>query len=102
MKLNADLVVLSACETGLGQLTKGEGIIGLTRGFIYAGAQNIAVSLWKAPDEETKELMVEFYNSLVEGDPKAQSLHTAKRAMIESSPEFAPPYYWAGFVLIGI
>ena len=101
LKLNAELVVLSACETGLGQLAEGEGIIGLSRGFFYAGAQNLAVSLWRAPDEETKNLMVNFYSSMLSGQSKTRSLQLAKATMIDLSPEFAAPYYWAGFVLIG-
>jgi CHAT domain-containing protein len=101
LSLNADLVVLSACETGLGQIAKGEGIIGLTRGFLYAGAANLLVSLWQVNDETTADLMVNFYGSMLEGQTKAEALRQAKLNLIQSHPEYAKPYYWAPFILVG-
>ena len=101
LDLNADLVVLSACETGLGQLVQGEGIIGLTRGFLYAGAGNIMVSLWKADDAATADLMVAFYNQMLTQTAKAEALQTAKRGLIRQSPRYARPYYWSSFILVG-
>lgn len=65
MKLSAELVVLSACETGLGEEVKGEGIVGLTRGFMYAGTPRVVVSLWKVDDEATAELMSLFYQKML-------------------------------------
>lgn len=101
LNLNADLVVLSACETGLGQLARGEGMIGLTRGFLYAGASNVLVSLWKVDDTATADLMVDFYTRMLSGTPRAKAIHEAKRALINTHPRFARPYYWSSFVLVG-
>jgi len=100
LRMNAELVVLSACETGLGRIVQGEGIMGLTRGFIYAGAENLVVSLWRVADRSTARLMVEFYRSMLESGGKAESLREAKLKMIESG-RFASAYYWAPFVLLG-
>jgi CHAT domain-containing protein len=101
LDLNADLVTLSACETGLGQIAKGEGIIGLTRGFLYAGAANLLVSLWQVNDQTTADLMVDFYGNMLNGQTKAVALRQAKLNLIRSHPEYAKPYYWAPFVLVG-
>ncbi len=101
LKTNADLVVLSACETGLGKLATGEGIIGLTRGFLYAGASNVMVSLWKADDVTTRDVMVAFYESLLDGSSRAEALRQAKLTQIATSPVHARPFFWAQFVLIG-
>lgn len=101
LEMNADLVVLSACETGLGQIARGEGIIGLTRGFLYAGAQNLLVSLWQVNDQTTADLMVDFYDRMLAGSSKAGALREAKLALIKRHPEDAKPYYWSPFVLIG-
>lgn len=100
LKLNADLVVLSACETGLGKLSKGEGIIGLTRAIIYSGAQNMVVSLWSVSDASTSQLMIDFYNNLLSGQEYSLALANAKRKMITDT-QYSEPYYWAPFVLIG-
>jgi len=101
LKLNADLVVLSACETGLGKVVKGEGIVGLSRSFLYAGAKNMMVSLWRVNDEATKELVVDFYHKLEKGRnvSKAEALRKAKLAFLKDK-KYAMPYYWNGFVLI--
>ncbi|MBS1977751.1 MAG: CHAT domain-containing protein [Bacteroidetes bacterium] len=100
LKLNAELVVLSACETGLGKIVQGEGVMGLTRGWLYAGTKNIIVSLWKVADASTSELMIEFYNHLLEGRSKSAALRSAKMKLL-ANDEYADPYYWAPFVLIG-
>ncbi|MDZ7360467.1 MAG: CHAT domain-containing protein [candidate division KSB1 bacterium] len=101
LNLNADLAVLSACETGLGKLARGEGLIGLTRGFLYAGATNLLVSLWQVNDVSTANLMIAFYQNMLEGKSKAAALREAKLRMIEHEVKYARPYYWAPFVLIG-
>jgi len=101
LNLNADLVVLSACETGLGQVAKGEGIIGLTRGFLYAGASNLLVSLWQVSDATTADLMVDFYDKMLGGMSKPAALREAKLQMIRRHAEYAKPYYWAPFILVG-
>lgn len=100
LKLNAELVVLSACETGLGKIVKGEGIMGLTRGWIYAGAKNVIVTLWKVSDQSTVDLMIDFYNHLISGNGITYSLREAKLELIKN-PEYAEPYFWAPFILIG-
>jgi CHAT domain-containing protein len=100
LNLSADLVVLSACETGLGKISKGEGIIGLTRALIYAGSNNLVVSLWRVGDFSTSQLMTDFYRSMLQGNGYAKALRNAKRGMINSK-EYSSPYYWAPFVLIG-
>jgi CHAT domain-containing protein len=101
LSLNADLVVLSACETGLGQLARGEGVIGLTRGFLYAGASSVLVSLWRVADASTATLMSDFYRELLTGKPASHALRAAKLSAIHRDPESAKPYSWSAFVLIG-
>lgn len=100
LALNADLLVLSACQTGAGQIVKGEGLMSLTRGFLYSGARNIVASLWKVHDEHTSRLMVEFYRQIAAGKSYSAALREAKLKMI-TNPETAAPQSWAGFVLIG-
>jgi CHAT domain-containing protein len=103
LKLNSDLVVLSACETGLGKIQKGEGIIGLTRALLYAGTKNIIVSLWKVTDKSTSNLMVDFYkNSLASKGQQSHSeaLRNAKLKMINEG-KYAQPFFWSPFILIG-
>jgi CHAT domain-containing protein len=95
---NTELVVLSACETGLGDIVTGEGVFGLRRAFVLAGAQTLVMSLWKVPDEQTKELMINFYNHLLEGKPRAEALREAQLAMKEKFPD---PYYWGAFICQG-
>jgi tetratricopeptide (TPR) repeat protein len=102
LKMNADLVVLSACETGLGQVSKSEGIIGLSRSLLYAGAKNIIVSLWKVSDESTTELMTNFYSTLIATQfDKVKALHQSKLKMIERGDAFSHPFFWSPFILIG-
>jgi len=101
LQLNADLVVLSACETGLGKLVRGEGLVGLTRSLVYSGASSVLVSLWSVADQSTSGFMTEFYRLLiVESLEKPYSLQMTKQAMIEST-DLAHPFYWAPFILIG-
>ncbi|HEX8180047.1 MAG TPA: CHAT domain-containing protein [Pyrinomonadaceae bacterium] len=101
MHLAADLVVLSACNTGLGKDVRGEGLIGLTRGFMYAGAAGVLTSLWKVDDEATAELMKQFYLELFErGQRPAAALRRAQLA-VGAQTRWRAPYYWAGFVLQG-
>jgi CHAT domain-containing protein len=95
---NTELVILSACETGLGEIHMGEGVFGLRRAFVLAGAQTLVMSLWKVPDEQTKELMVDFYKRLLSGKPRAEALREAQLAMKEKYPD---PYYWGAFICQG-
>lgn len=102
LNLDASLVTLSACETGLGKISKGEGVIGLSRALIYAGADNIIVSFWSVADQSTSALMKELYKRILEkplGD-YCSSLHEAKLSLINGN-EYSAPYYWAPFILIG-
>ncbi|MFT5142694.1 MAG: CHAT domain-containing protein/tetratricopeptide (TPR) repeat protein [Rhodothermales bacterium] len=101
LKIDADLVVLSACETGLGRLVRGEGLVGLTRAFMYAGAPSVVVSLWAVADQSTATLMEGLYTRLAPGtESRDESLRGAKRQMIASG-ENAHPFFWAPFVLVG-
>jgi CHAT domain-containing protein/tetratricopeptide (TPR) repeat protein len=101
LRLNADLVVLSGCRTALGKEVRGEGLIGLTRGFLYAGAPRVVASLWKVEDVATAALMTAFYRALwVEGRRPAAALRTAQLALRQQR-RWRDPYYWAGFVLEG-
>jgi len=102
LELQAELVVLSACETGLGKISKGEGVIGLSRALLYAGADNLIVSLWKVSDNSTAEMMTHFYSDLLESEKHTftSPLHKAKLKLIESE-KYAHPYYWSPFILIG-
>ena len=97
LRLNANLVVLSACNTGGGRISR-DGVIGLSRAFIVAGAHSAVVSLWNAPDQPTRELMVTFYQALQNGSGKAQAL---RHAMLETSQQHSDPLDWAGFMLLG-
>ncbi|MBX2916849.1 MAG: CHAT domain-containing protein [Cyclobacteriaceae bacterium] len=102
LHLNAKLVTLSACQTGLGKISKGEGVIGLSRALVYAGAKNLVVSFWSVADESTAQLMTSFYQQLVtqNNKPFTEALRHAKLDMI-TGEQYAAPYYWAPFVLIG-
>ncbi|UCF66484.1 MAG: CHAT domain-containing protein, partial [Acidobacteriota bacterium] len=92
------LVVLSACETGLGEIRTGEGVIGLRRAFVLAGAATLIMSLWKVPDEPTQRLMEYFYSALVEGFGRADALREAQRRLKESHPH---PFFWGAFICQG-
>ncbi len=106
LRIDADLVTLSACETGLGKEMGGEGLIGLTRAFQYAGARSVLSSLWSVSDESTALLMRRFYGHLKEGKPKAEALRLAQVELIRTGQaktgrDFSRPFYWAAFVLNG-
>jgi CHAT domain-containing protein len=101
MKLPVELVVLSGCKTGLGKEIKGEGLVGLTRGFMYAGAPRVVVSLWDVNDAGTAELMKLFYQAMLKQSARpAEALRAAQVAMMKR-PGFSSPYYWAPFILQG-
>ena len=101
LHLPADLVVLSACETGLGTEVKGEGLIGLTRGFLYAGAERVAGSLWKVDDVATAELMGRFYEKMMkEGEPAAAALRHAQLELMRER-RWGNAYFWAAFTIEG-
>ncbi len=98
----AELVVLSACNTSLGEIAKGEGVLSLARGFFYAGANTLISTFWNANDKSTAILMDSFYKNLSDGQTKSKALHNAKIEYLQSnSLSDASPYYWATFVLIG-
>ncbi len=113
VRLDADLVVLSACASGLGQELGGEGLIGLTRAFQYAGARTVAATLWNVDDQATAELMARFYRHLRAGKPKDEALQAAQIELIRGPIEVADeagkkmeidasaPYYWAAFQILG-
>lgn len=100
LDLQADLLVLSCCESGRGKLVRGEGVIALTRGFLYSGVSNIMVSLWKVSDKHTSQLMIDFYQNLLAGNRYAYALRQAKLNMIKNVAT-AFPKSWGGFVLVG-
>ncbi len=100
LKLNSDLVVLSACQTGLGQFINGEGIEGLNRAFFYAGASSVLMSLWSVNDQASSQLMERFYHYLRSSESPMNALHKTKLEMI-SSGVLSHPYYWAGFIVSG-
>ncbi|MBF0556790.1 MAG: CHAT domain-containing protein [Nitrospirae bacterium] len=99
LNLNADLVALSACKTGLGVQSAGEGVVGLSRAFMYAGADSVMVSLWSVADESTYKLMVKFFEGLKSGKTKMTALKDAKDYLRENG--YASPFYWAPFIIIG-
>lgn len=101
LHLPVDLIVLSACSTGLGKDVRGEGLVGLTRGFMYAGASRVVASLWKVDDEATAELMKLFYQAMLQkGLSPAAALRDSQLTMLRQS-RWQAPYYWAGFVIQG-
>src|SRR6266508_3207070 len=101
LQLNADLIVLSACETGLGKEIKGEGLIGLTRGFMYSGAPRVVASLWNVDDLATAELMKLFYQGILKDGLPAGAALRAAQLELSRQKRWASPYFWAGFVLHG-
>jgi tetratricopeptide (TPR) repeat protein len=102
LNLPAEMVVLSACQTGLGKSVRGEGLVGLTRGFIYAGAKRVVASLWSVQDLATAELMKRFYGAML-GERKMRPAEALREAQVEmwKQKRWRSPYYWAGFMLYG-
>jgi CHAT domain-containing protein len=101
LDLNADVVVLSACETALGRDIRGEGLLGLTQGFLYAGAKGVVASLWPVTDRATAELMRRFYDHMLrDGLRPADALRRAQLS-IAAEPRWGHPFYWSAFVLLG-
>ena len=102
LKLNAELVVLSGCRTALGKEVKGEGLMGLTRGFMYAGAKRVMASLWQVNDDATAELMKHFYQGML-GEKKLLPAAALRAAQLEmrKDKKWNSPYYWAAFTLQG-
>jgi CHAT domain-containing protein len=96
--LDTELVVLSACETGLGEVRTGEGVFGLRRSFVLAGADTLVMSLWKVPDQQTQELMEEFYSRILAGEPRAKALNNAQMSIRSKHPH---PFYWGAFICQG-
>ena len=101
MKLAADLVVLSGCQTGLGKAVQGEGLVGLTRGFMYAGARAVVASLWQVDDESTAELMKRFYRGMLKENRRPAEALRAAQLEMSRDKRWSAPFYWAGFVLQG-
>lgn len=114
LKLDAELTVLSACKTGVGEYVTGEGVMAMSRSFLLTGSQAVAVSLWDVDSAATEELMVAFYRQLLAGADLASALRTAKLEIVTGQPTVARdeltvgraanrrhPYYWSGFVLVG-
>ena len=102
LRLGSPLVMLSACQTGLGKERRGEGVMGLTRAFMYAGAPLVGVTLWSVDDKPTADLMADFYKNLLTagGGKPAAALRAARQNMI-ADRKYSAPFYWAPFVLIG-
>jgi len=100
LRIRAETVVLSACDTGSGTVNRAEGVMSLGRAFMTAGAQSVTVSLWEVDDESTRVLMEEYYRNLLAGKSKAEALALA-RSYLFSKPDFKNPYFWAPFILIG-
>jgi CHAT domain-containing protein len=101
LDLDCDLVVLSACQTGRGKLLSGEGILGLSRAFLYAGARSVVVSLWDVTDISTGELMKGFYKNMTGDQGNAAALRQAKLQMLQEGKWTHHPYYWSPFILVG-
>ena len=101
LKLNAELVVLSACRTALGSEIRGEGLVSLTRGFMYAGTPSVVASVWDVRDEATSELMSRFYERMFKGGKRPAAALREAQVSLWKEKRWAAPYYWAGFVLQG-
>ncbi|MEM7035969.1 MAG: CHAT domain-containing protein, partial [Bacteroidota bacterium] len=101
--LKADLVVLSACETGVGAIAPGEGTLSLARSFLASGASTVVSTLWKVDDQSSAELMQTFYREIAAGTPTASALHQAKLEFLaKADSRTAHPFYWAGYVSSGV
>ena len=101
LNLSADLVVLSSCQTALGKEIKREGIVGLTRGFMYAGAARVVASLWKVDDEATRDFMKFFYEKMVREKIRPAAALRAAQVEMRKQRRWQSPYYWGAFVLQG-
>jgi CHAT domain-containing protein len=101
LSLSAELVVLSGCQTGLGRQMRGEGLVGLTRAFMYAGAPRVVSSLWRVDDQATAQLMTRFYRHLLIGGLRPAAALRAAQGELAADPRWSAPYFWAGFVLHG-
>ncbi|MCB0689306.1 MAG: CHAT domain-containing protein, partial [Saprospiraceae bacterium] len=102
MKIPAQVVTLSACQTNVGPLLQGEGIASLAKGFSYAGAKSIITSMWDVDDISTKEIMTSFYQNLIDREDKAMALQQAKMDYLQNAEGiFAHPYFWSAFIAIG-
>jgi CHAT domain-containing protein len=101
LRLSADLVVLSACQSALGKEIAGEGLVGLTRGFMYAGARRVIASLWQVDDVATAELMKRFYRGLLQERLTPAAALRAAQLELRGQPQWSSPFYWAGFLLQG-
>jgi tetratricopeptide (TPR) repeat protein len=101
LSLRAGLVSLSACDTGLGEVVTGEGVVGLARAFLHAGADAVAMTLWRVPDASTAELMRRFYTHMRAGRPAAEALREAKLELVRGRASRRAPFHWAGVVLSG-
>jgi CHAT domain-containing protein len=98
LDLNAELVTLSACHTGVNHISPGDELLGIMRGFLHAGAPSLVLSLWAVDDRSTSDFMEHFYSALKEGCPKRAAL---RQAQIKTRADYPHPYYWAPFILIG-
>jgi CHAT domain-containing protein len=102
LKLNAQMAVLSSCNSGTGKMQKGEGMMSLARGFIYAGCPSIIMTLWQVADKSSSELMTSFYKYLKRGKSKQEAMRLAKIDYLESADDLTSnPYFWSGFVVLG-
>ena len=101
LNLAADLVTLSACDTGVGALEGEEGITNLVRAFLFAGAKSVVASLWAANDPSTRTLMELFYRHIADGEDKGSALRHAQMDLIKEFGDQALPFYWAGFIIVG-
>ncbi|MCX5814314.1 MAG: CHAT domain-containing protein, partial [Proteobacteria bacterium] len=97
---NANLVTLSACETALAKVTGGDDLVGLSRGFIYAGTPSLLATLWEVDDQSTSIIMESFYKNWLKGMSKPEALRQAQIAL-KKIPRYAHPHYWAAFEMIG-
>ena len=99
--LNADFVVLSGCETALGSEIRGEGLIGLVDGFLYAGARNLVVSLWQVPDRATAELMTRFYGYVLRDALRPAEALRRGATLDRGRARWSDPYFWGAFIVLG-